>query len=166
LYLGDEPAGAISNLPLYGLYWGTAFGGASCHCPVYGLNFVWAAAGSVAHTSITAKLIKGIVRSRVLGTPHQVRALASVCTRHKHFMRLFGLAAAATVASLGLNGCTSPGHYNGGFYSGAPYAPGPVPYPEYGVPPPEAPPIPAYGPAYVPPRSAPDFRSAKPARMG
>ena len=67
-------------------------------------------------------------------------------------MRVFVLAAAAAVASLGLNCCTSPGYYNGGFYSGAPYAPGAVAYPGYGFPPPEAPPISAYG-AYVPPRA-------------
>jgi hypothetical protein len=67
-------------------------------------------------------------------------------------MRLFVLAAAAAVASFGLNGCTSPGYYNGGYYSGAPYAPGAVVYPDYGVPPSEVPPISAYG-AYVPPRA-------------
>ena len=75
-------------------------------------------------------------------------------------MRLFVLAAAAAVASFGLNGCTSPGYYNGGYYSGAPYAPGAVAYPEYGVPPPEARPISAYG-AYVPPRAG-SYGSARP----
>src|SRR5262252_2953275 len=68
-------------------------------------------------------------------------------------MRLFVIAAAAAVASIGLNGCTSPGFHNGGFYSGTPYAPATVVYPEYGVPPPEAPPISAYG-SYLPPRAA------------
>jgi hypothetical protein len=70
-------------------------------------------------------------------------------------MRLFSLAATITiaVASIGLSSCTSPGFYGGGYYSGAPYAPAAVVYPEYGVPPPEAPPISAYG-AYVPPRAA------------
>jgi hypothetical protein len=80
-------------------------------------------------------------------------------------MRLFVLAAAAAVASFGLNGCTSPGYYNGGYYnsgyySGAPYAPGAVEYPGYGVPPPEAPPMSAYG-AYVPPRAG-SYGSARP----
>jgi hypothetical protein len=68
-------------------------------------------------------------------------------------MRLFALAAAAAVASVGLSSCASPGFYGGGYYSGAPYAPSAVVYPEYGVPPPEPPPISAYG-AYVPPRAA------------
>ena len=75
-------------------------------------------------------------------------------------MRLFSLAAAAAVLSVGLNGCTSPGYYGGGFYSGAPYAPATVVYPEYGVPLPEAPPISAYG-AYVPPRAR-SYGSARP----
>ena len=68
-------------------------------------------------------------------------------------MRLFVFAAAAAVASIGLNGCTSPGFHNGGFYSGTPYAPATVVYPEYGVPASEAPPISAYG-SYLPPRAA------------
>jgi len=68
-------------------------------------------------------------------------------------MRLFALAAAAAVASVGLSSCASPGFYGGGYYSDAPYAPAAVVYPEYGVPPPEPPPISAYG-AYVPPRAA------------
>jgi len=68
-------------------------------------------------------------------------------------MRLFALAAAAAVVSVGVSGCTSPGFYNGGLYSGAPYAPAAVVYPEYGVPPAEAPPISAYG-SYVRPRAA------------
>ena len=78
-------------------------------------------------------------------------------------MRLFSLAATITVAvaSLGLSSCTSPGfygggpysgYYGGGYYSGAPYAPAAVVYPEYGIPPSEAPPISAYG-AYLPPRA-------------
>jgi hypothetical protein len=78
-------------------------------------------------------------------------------------MRVSALAAAFTIAaaSLCLSGCTSrgliypgysaPPQYSG--YSGAPYAPAAVVYPEYGVPPPEAPPISAYG-AYLPPRAA------------
>jgi hypothetical protein len=33
-------------------------------------------------------------------------------------MRLFALAAAAAVVSIGLNGCTSPGFYNGGWTDG------------------------------------------------
>ena len=77
-------------------------------------------------------------------------------------MRVSALAAAFTIAaaSLCLSGCTSrgliypgysaPPQYSG--YSGAPYAPAAVVYPEYGVPPPEAPPISAYG-AYLPPRA-------------
>ena len=68
-------------------------------------------------------------------------------------MRLFALAAAAAVVSVGVSGCTSPGFYNGGLYSGASYAPAAVVYPEYGVPPAEAPPISAYG-SYVRPRAA------------
>ena len=78
-------------------------------------------------------------------------------------MRLFSLAATITVAvaSLGLSSCTSPGfygggpysgYYGGGYYSGAPYAPAAGVYPEYGIPPSEAPPISAYG-AYLPPRA-------------
>ena len=69
-------------------------------------------------------------------------------------MRLFALAATITiaVASVGLSSCTSPGFYGGGYYSGAPYAPAAVVYPEYGVQPPEPPPISAYG-AYLPPRA-------------
>ena len=66
-------------------------------------------------------------------------------------MRVFAPAAAiaVTVASGGLSGCTSPGLVYPGLaapaqYSGAPYAPAAVVYPEYGVPRHEAPPISAY----------------------
>ena len=55
-------------------------------------------------------------------------------------MRVVALATTITVAvaSVGLSGCASrslvyPGYYAG--YSGAPYAPAAVVYPEYGVPP-------------------------------
>jgi hypothetical protein len=99
-------------------------------------------------------------------------------------MRLFVLAGAAAVASLALNGCASPGFYNGGYgyngdyyggtpyapsyggtpyapyYGGTPYAPAAVGYPEYGVPPPEPPPISSYG--YAPPRAGPAYGSARP----
>ena len=37
-------------------------------------------------------------------------------------MRLFALAAAAAVVSVGVSGCTSPGFYNGGFYNGGFYS--------------------------------------------
>jgi hypothetical protein len=74
-------------------------------------------------------------------------------------MRVFRLTAASAiaVASVGLSGCTSPGLvYRGPTtalqYSGAPYAPAAVVYPDYGAPP-EAPPISAYG-SYLPPRAA------------
>jgi hypothetical protein len=74
-------------------------------------------------------------------------------------MRGFALAAiTVAVASVGLSGCTSPGLGYPGLaappqYSGAPYAPAAVVYPQYGVQPPEAPPISAYG-SYLPPRAA------------